>query len=391
MEIEDNHKSGDNCESDNRSSSDEISSIGNDTEESTVAVKTFDLDLPYDVYRKIKPVQVEYGREKKRMYLTLPQGVWTNIIFDAFYSAYRLPCCYAFKRCKVYSDPLADYFLKFNAVCKDNNCKATLNGIAYKKPLEDEDFKIKIMTTDTRGKAHDSHVKRQLNGEKRIEIGQNLQQNDANIWKRNEMRKKCRFGEVEPPNLYSNFNSNVLRKNKQEYRDKQLDITQNNPIMSLIELKHTIPYAGSIHTISADPFMVHYWSPYQMNLYKESKRNSLQNFCLCIDATGSIVKRIQRTFFSDELTSAHIFLYTAELNDGNIQVPVSQMLSEAQDLPTIVYWLSQWLRSGVPYPNEVVIDYSNALIGAVTRAFADGFSKTKYCENSLLMLQQGKK
>jgi len=48
------------------------------------------------------------------------------------------------------------------------------------------------------------------------------------------------------------------------------------------------------------------------------------------------------------------------------------MLSEIQDLPTITYWLSQWIRAGATSPYEVVVDYSNALIGAVTRAFCCG-------------------
>jgi len=55
------------------------------------------------------------------------------------------------------------------------------------------------------------------------------------------------------------------------------------------------PYAGSIHLISANPFMVHYWSPHQMTVYKETLKLSKSRLRLCIDATGGLVKKIKRT------------------------------------------------------------------------------------------------
>jgi len=63
------------------------------------------------------------------------------------------------------------------------------------------------------------------------------------------------------------------------------------------------------------------------------------------------------------------------------------MLSEAQDMSTIVYWLSQWIRCGAPTPHEIVTDYSNALIGAVIRSFENGMTKNLYCNASLYKLQ----
>lgn len=66
------------------------------------------------------------------------------------------------------------------------------------------------------------------------------------------------------------------------------------------------------------------------------------------------------------------------------------MLSEVQDLPTITYWLSQWIRAGATLPYEVVVDYSNALIGAVILAFCCGLSKIQYCKISLKILQDEK-
>lgn len=103
----------------------------------------------------------------------------------------------------------------------------------------------------------------------------------------------------------------MLRKAKQDYRDKILGIELRNPITSLIELNHTMPYAGSIRLIGADPFIVHYWSPEQLIVYNEACKSKINNCRLCIDATGQLIKKTIRT--SQNLKSAHIFLYTAVL------------------------------------------------------------------------------
>lgn len=144
--------------------------------------------------------------------------------------------------------------------------------------------------------------------------------------------------------------------------------------MSLVELKHTMPFAGSIHLVSADPFIVHYWTLTQILVYKDACTGDRKKSSrLCIDATGNIVQKLFRT--SQSIKSAHIFLYVAVLHNGTLQFPVSQMLSESQDTPTITYWLSQWLQSGAPIPVEIMCDYSNALIGAITRSYCGGISK----------------
>lgn len=135
------------------------------------------------------------------------------------------------------------------------------------------------------------------------------------------------------------------------------------PILSLVELKHT-QFSGSIHSIGIDPFLVHYWSNHQVVIYKDLTKE----YCsISVDATGSLIKTIKRT--SLNLLSAHIFLYEAVLHTSYGQIPITQMLSEKQDTQTIQNWLTQWLLCGIKVPNEVVCDFSTALIGALTRAF----------------------
>jgi hypothetical protein len=69
------------------------------------------------------------------------------------------------------------------------------------------------------------------------------------------------YGDDEPPISY---NSEVLRKSKQDSVDLNLGTSGPDPITSLIELerlKHSVEHSVSIHTIFHDKFFVHYWLP----------------------------------------------------------------------------------------------------------------------------------
>lgn len=94
-----------------------------------------------------------------------------------------MPCCYIFKRCKVYTSKFANNFLDLNATCKDDKCYFNLKGVAVKRPLEDQPLKLIFKTKNTRGIIHNIYLKRNLNGEKRYRVGENLQHMRANTWR----------------------------------------------------------------------------------------------------------------------------------------------------------------------------------------------------------------
>lgn len=119
-------------------------------------------------------------------------------------------------------------------------------------------------------------------------------------------------------------------------------------------------------------------------VFNEPCKSKVNNCRLCIDATGQLVKKITRT--SQGLKSSHIFLYAAILHNGLFQTPVSQMLSETQDMSTIPYWLNQWIRSGAKLPHEIVCSYSYALIGAITFSYCQ-MSRSRYYDICLRVLQ----
>lgn len=186
------------------------------------------------------------------------------------------------------------------------------------------------------------------------------------------------FGRFSPPNLYD---THVLRKVKEESVNKKLEITNKCPIESLLEFQFNSKYSGSIHSVSISPFIVHYWSNYQNIIYKDASKK----YCkLSIDATGGLLKKLTRT--SLNLLSGHIFLYEAVVSTEVGHLPVTQMVSEKHDTLTIFYWLGQWMKCGIKSPNEVVCDFSKALLGAISRAFCNDNSLRAYNENCFKVL-----
>jgi len=63
------------------------------------------------------------------------------------------------------------------------------------------------------------------------------------------------------------------------------------------------------------------------------------------------------------------------------------MISENHDTLSILNWLTQWIKNGLRAPDEVVCDYSRALLSAITRAFYCGISVESYVNNCFHILK----
>jgi len=70
---------------------------------------------------------------------------------------------------------------------------------------------------DTRGVPHEK--KRPLKGTERAAVQKDLLHKKAIVWRR-EMTKEMEYGDPEPSHLYT---TDVLRKARQEGKDKELD------------------------------------------------------------------------------------------------------------------------------------------------------------------------
>jgi len=54
------------------------------------------------------------------------------------------------------------------------------------------------------------------------------------------------------------------------------------------------------------------------------------------------------------------------------------MISEKHDTLSIFNWPASWMAAGLRPPNEVVCDYSRALLAAISRAFFKGGNINSY-------------
>lgn len=176
----------------------------------------FVLLLEPNIWNSLGPMVRDY----ERSYVILRPNEWTDIIFDAFYKQFRLPCAYVFKRAKIHPDPSSEFYLKIQGQCKDKDCKNSFIGLVETQPKENSIVELNIYTKDTSNTEHNI-VKRPLEGKKRRQIADELLAKGVTGWRKGFARDKMYIGETEPPNLYT---ASVLRKAKKEKLDHELNV-----------------------------------------------------------------------------------------------------------------------------------------------------------------------
>lgn len=99
------------------------------------------------VWRTIEPQQKVYNRKSKgshrtcvRKYASLASGLWTNVFAKEISKHDDIPCCWSFKRNKIYLS--GKKYLVFQAKC--GTCKAFLVGHLGKKQEENENVVIDV-------------------------------------------------------------------------------------------------------------------------------------------------------------------------------------------------------------------------------------------------------
>lgn len=206
-----------------------------------------------------------------------------------------------------------------------------------------------------------------MRGPVRQKIAKELCHKPIDVFRAERANKLMTFEDVEPPHLYK---ASVLHTAKSEFVKSQY--FDSDPIKAICIMKRSI-YPNCIHNVGNDPFFIHYWTNYQLQLYR--KYYSANISTLYIDATGSIVRKLIR---ADGTQSGHIFLYHAVINTNGNQLSITQMLSEKHATNNIHFWLLEWTRMGAPHPHEVVIDSSKALLNAVIRCFTSCTTVKEY-------------
>lgn len=255
----------------------------------TPSTKLYKVLVDFQSYAKFKPVKKLYKtRQGSREYWRLQLG-WTDLFLDTFWEQHKLPCTFSVLKHHV-SHSGRGSFITFSGRCTDSACKSTFFADIENEPKADTDVQINFYSPDSTNIIHEEEKKRFLRFPKRKCIGEDVQRLGASQWRRQYADENMEYGDSEPPILY---NSEVLRKAKQDTVDCNLGTSGPDPIRSLVEIKHGVEHSGSIDTICQDKFFVHYWSPLQCHVYKVICR---QNWVtMSADATGSLILPLQRT------------------------------------------------------------------------------------------------
>lgn len=193
-----------------------------------------------------------------------------------------------------------------------------------------------------------------------------LKNEGSEKYRKHEAQNYMLPGDIEPPII---LRTNVLRQAKKEAFDKDLGITKQDNrdlVRSIEEMSLSPQYHGAIQEVCGFPFRVLYGLPTQFHVYQEYRRMKKTWSSICIDATGSLVKKLDR---KNGTKSSHIFLYAIVINFNNTTACVYQMLSERHDSVTILTWLLRWIQNDASIPKEVTCDYSRALLIAISMAF----------------------
>lgn len=146
-------------------------------------------------WEQIKPLE----SESKRSSYSLRPWVWTNVVADAFYRQFRLPCAYTFVRGDVYTSSQSKYYIKIIGSCKSKTCGNIFKGVVDVEPLAStNELCIRVKTRDTRGKPHEI-LQRPLNGEKRKQASKTAIAKGCSNLRKRMARENLRLGDVDAP------------------------------------------------------------------------------------------------------------------------------------------------------------------------------------------------
>lgn len=354
---------------------DKIFGSTQETKVTNLPKENFLIQIPKDTWEEIKPQEKVYKRNDRssgvRRCLVLPPFLWTGKLADLIWKQHQLPCAYAFKRANVNQsvDILKKYVVIDDLECHE--CGATGSAFIDAAPDKGMPALLHLRAPNTQGVLHKR--KRVCFRPERVEIGKEVAHQSVSEYRRQVATSKV-AGHTSAPNFYK---AEVLRKIKQEHRAEMyasLEIPLGDPVASLLTMKRQGRYVGSIHLVAADPVVVSYSSPTQMQLNNTICANGYSR--QTVDATGGCASRIERL---DGL-SCNLLLYqvTGENSEGT--VPLNQMISERQDAALITFWLHDAVRKGYTIPDEVVCDDSKALLCALSRAMGLCGSSMEYKE-----------
>ncbi|CAF4889069.1 unnamed protein product [Pieris macdunnoughi] len=280
---------------------------------------------------------------------------WTDKIYSYVWHHFKLSCPFSFQTPKISRG--SDIFLSINGACDE--CKNEIHLYSL-EDASDDGIDFHVSTCDTK---HIKHVKkRQLRGNTRKEVINELNGKSTYMWRRQKADEKMEFGDDEPADLPK---ESVLRNAKYTKNRKDLGLESfSHHILAVENLKTNPKYSEALHEIAFNKMYVMYWLPEQISLYKLfMQKDPIKE--IKIDATGSLIQCLS----ANDNSKRVILYYQVIATYQKSSLPLLQLVSEKHDANTLSYWLREWLRCGINAPKQVVTDFSLALLNAATLAF----------------------
>lgn len=316
----------------------------------------FVLSIDTETWAKISPMDVVYKDGKT--YHVFKKD-WADVIFTALreiLKQIKLKCSFVCKRGKFYKRKDKPYF-SITGYCRE--CANPIVGLCIKKP---DDLDQQVLIEFETGLCQEKHWKtRPLTGERKNKALLLLESMTVKQYKDTfAVQALTESGSSQIEVLYDSY---IYKACRQKAINLKLGLHKfsGKPIESCIAI--TLAFPTVIRQLSTVPFNILYWSENQTKLYREALK---YNAPITIDASGRFVLRVH---IHDTHGTAYIFLYVIVVRINGKIYPICQMLSERHDVCTIALWLLEWLQSGAPVPNEVVVDCSLALLNAISLAF----------------------
>ena len=189
----------------------------------------------------------------------------------------------------------SEIFISIKGTCIECSCE--FYGRILQEPTEGDKIMMECTVVNF-GPAIKHKNKRPLQGKLRTAVVNKIIKSNLLpcLQRRNEAHHLIKtVGDDSPPQLPT---KEVFRKARQEGINRELGITSCKIMDGLFTLKHTEKYEGSIHNISLDPPVAHYFTREQLLLFENFPEE------IKIDATGSVVKSI---ILPNGKTCSHVY------------------------------------------------------------------------------------
>ena len=251
-----------------------------------------------------------------------------------------------------------DFFM-FEGHCTD--CKTYVHGECNRDfAVNDCNIQIKISTYNTKDISHSN--KRKLARTRRIDAQKKLINQPASEYRKETALKVMKFNDPEPYDLNKTA---VYRKARQTAKDCAIGVDKGSTdVFESLEYFKDLGYG--IRQISDFEVGVSYFTNDQLELWDRIV-SIFPRLVGIIDSTGGVALPVDIEGNKSGYICLHQFI--TSIPDYNKPIPITQLLSERQDMNKLEYWLNCTFTDDRIPPKEIVIDGSLALANAVSLAF----------------------